>query len=99
MEDVVMKEIADVKVIKNYKLELTFNDGVSGIIDLSDLVGEGVFSVWEDKQLFRNVKIGTAGELIWDGGVELCPDALYLKVTGKEPDDIFPSLKHEATHA
>jgi len=45
-----MKEIVDVKVIKNYKLELTFNDGVSGIIDLSDLVGEGVFSVWEDKQ-------------------------------------------------
>jgi hypothetical protein len=99
MEDVVMKEIVDVKVIKNYKLELTFNDGVSGIIDLSDLVAEGVFSVWEDKQLFRNVKIGTAGELIWDGGVELCPDALYLKVTGKEPDDIFSYLKHEATHA
>ena len=94
-----MKEIVDVKVIKNYKLKLTFNDGVSGIIDLSDLVAEGVFSVWEDKQLFRNVKIGTAGELIWDGCVELCPDALYLKVTGKEPDDIFPYLKHEATHA
>jgi hypothetical protein len=59
MEVGAMKGIIDVKFVESYKLELTFDDGIEGIIDLDDLVGEGVFSVWEDKQLFQNVKIGT----------------------------------------
>ena len=40
------------------------------------------------------VKIGETGELIWSEQVDLCPDALYLRLTGKKPEDIFPSLKH-----
>ena len=38
-------------------------------------------------------------ELVWGGQVDLCPDALYLKVTGKEPEDVFPALRHEPVHA
>jgi len=25
--------------------------------------------------------------------IDLCPDALYLRLTGKTPEDLFPALK------
>lgn len=94
-----MPMITKVKVLKDYRLELTFDDGVSGMVDLSDLVGKGVFSLWQDRRAFEQVRIGSSGELIWNDQIDLCPDSLYLKVTGKKPEDIFPALRQEHAHA
>ena len=43
--------------------------------------------------------VGETGELVWSCGVDLCPDALYLRVTGKKPEEEFPVLKHELAYA
>ena len=94
-----MKKIVSVQVQEDYKLGLTFSDGQSGDVDLSDLVGKGVFALWEDYEVFSRVEIGPAGELVWDDQVDLCPDALYLKVTQKQPGDVFPGLGPEAISA
>ncbi len=73
---------------------------MEGTVDLSKWVGKGVFALWEDETRFRDVRIGDAGELVWDNQVDLCPDALYLMITGKRPEDIFPNLKVvQKTHA
>ncbi len=94
-----MPMITKVKVLHDYRLELTFDDGVSGTVDLSDLVGKGVFDFWRDRQAFEQVRIGPCGELVWNERIDLCPDSLYLKVTGKKPEDIFPALRHEHIYA
>ncbi len=94
-----MHRITEVNVLQNYRLQLTFMDGTHGIADLSDLVGKGVFSLWKDYEQFRKVKIGDTGELTWTEQVDLCPDSLYLKVTGKKPEDLFPGLKTKILHA
>jgi hypothetical protein len=94
-----MKRISKVKVLPGYRLELEFDDGVSGTVDLSETVGKGVFAVWSDPLVFEQVHIGSAGELVWGEQVDLCPAALYLKVTGKKPEDIFPALRGYPTHA
>jgi len=94
-----MRRIAKVKVLLGYKLELEFDDGVSGKVDLSEVVGKGVFTLWLDPLAFDRVRIGSSGELVWDERIDLCPDALYLKVTGKKPEDIFPALRDQPTHA
>ena len=94
-----MPMITNVKILQDYRLELTFDDGVSGTVDLSDLVGKGVFALWNDRQAFEQVWIGSCGELVWNERIDLCPDSLYLKVTGKKPEDIFPALRREHTHA
>jgi hypothetical protein len=94
-----MKKIFKVKVLSGYRLELEFDDGVSGTVDLSDEVGKGVFALWRDPLVFNQVSIGSAGELVWGDRIDLCPDALYLKVTGKKPEDIFPALRELPTHA
>jgi hypothetical protein len=94
-----MKKISKVKVLPGYRLDLEFEDGVSGTVDLSENVGKGVFALWRDPLFFEQVAIGSAGELVWGEKIDLCPDALYLKVTGKQPEDLFPALRNLSTHA
>jgi len=94
-----MRKISEVKVLQGYRLELVFDDGVSGIVDLSGLVGKGVFTIWSDRRIFEQVRIGSFGELIWGDQIDLCPDALYLRATGKKPEDVFPSLRCESIYA
>lgn len=94
-----MRRVKNVKVLGDYRLELAFDDGARGIVDLSDLVGKGVFALWRDRAVFARVRIGTSGELVWDDQVDLCPDALYLKVTGKRLEDVYPALRREPSHA
>lgn len=69
------------------------------MVDLSDLVGKGVFELWQDIGHFAEFRIGPAGELAWSNQIDLCPDALYLRVTGKRPEDLFPLLENEMGHA
>ena len=94
-----MKHIAKVEVLKDYRLRLEFADGVTGIADVSSLVGKGVFALWKDYVEFRKVQIGSSGELVWGDQVDLCSDALYLKITGRQPEELFPSLKLETALA
>jgi hypothetical protein len=94
-----MQKVAKVKALPEYRLALEFEDGVSGTVDLSALVGKGVFALWRDRCAFENVRIGSSGEVVWGDEIDLCPDALYLKVTGKKPEDLFPALRLESTHA
>ena len=94
-----MRKVLKVRALQGYCLELEFDDGVSGTVDLSDLAGKGVFVLWRDHQAFEQVRIGSSGELVWDDRVDLCPDALYFRVTGKKPEDVFPALRREPAHA
>ena len=94
-----MYKIINVKVLQDYQLKLKFAGGKKGIVDLSHLVGKGVFSLWDDYSKFENVKIGTSGELMWGDLIDLCPDALYLQMTNQKPEELFPSLKPKVAYA
>ena len=87
-----MYKIIHAKVLNDYKVELVYDDGRQGTVDLSHLAGKGVFSVWNNYEAFRNVKIGSSGELVWSDQVDLCPDSLYLKITNMKLKDLFPGL-------
>ena len=89
----------EVKALTPYRLWLKYADGVQGEIDLAYLAGKGVFALWNDETPFRQVKIGDGGELIWNEEVDLCTDALYLKMTGKSPEEAFPLLQKEVAYA
>jgi hypothetical protein len=94
-----MRKVSKVRVLDGYRLELEFDDGVSGAVDLSDLAGKGVFAWWRDRRNFELVGIGSSGELVWGDQIDLCPNALYLKVTGKKTEEVFPLLRPESTPA
>lgn len=88
-----------VKALQGYRLWIEYADGVQGEVDLSYLAGRGVFAIWNDYQVFEQVSIGTSGEIVWNEDIDLCPDALYLKITGKSPEEVFPILRQEMAYA
>jgi hypothetical protein len=91
-----MHKIEQVKALQAYRLWLRFSDGVEGTVDLSYLAGRGVFKLWENYEDFQKVRIGDTGELLWDDSVDLCPDSLYLKITGKKVSDVFANSAFES---
>jgi hypothetical protein len=88
-----------VKALPDYKLWLQYSDGVAGEVDLSHLTGKGVFTLWNDYTAFQQVYIGESGQVAWTEGIDLCPDALYMKLTNQSPEQLFPKLKAETVHA
>jgi hypothetical protein len=54
-----MRKVTGSKVLDGFCLELTFDDGVHGTVDLSELAGKGVFAFWTDRKAFENLHGGT----------------------------------------
>ena len=85
--------LREAKPLTDYCLYVKFSDGVEGEIDLSEYAGNGVFAVWNNYDNFENVAIGSSGELVWNNEVDLDGLGIYLKLTGKKPEDILPKLQ------
>ena len=91
-----MVKPVSVIALPGYKLRVEYADGVSGEVELSHLVGKGIFAAWKDPAVFESVVIGDQGEIRWNDDIDLCSDAIYLEITGKSPEDIFPNLRASA---
>ena len=84
---------------EEYRIWLRYADGVEGEVDLSHLVGKGVFAAWRERAFFERVHLGAGRTIAWNEEIDLCPDALYLRLTGKRPEDLFPALEEQPAHA
>jgi hypothetical protein len=80
-----------VSALPGHKIHVEYTNGVTGVIDLSDSVGQGVFAPLVDEAFFKQVHVGDHGQIAWSDEIEICPDAAYLEITGKRP--------REAVHA
>ncbi len=92
-------KIVEIIPQEGFKLHLCYDDGVAGVVDLSRFAGRGVFSSWLKPGVFAQVRLSEAAAPEGPGEVDLCPDALYLELTGKTPEDLFPALRRTTTHA
>lgn len=62
------------------------------------LLEEG-FSARLKEGVFESVKITVSGALEWLGDLDLCPDSIYMRLTGKTPEEVFPILKNHLAYA
>ena len=92
-------KVVEVKALPEFRLFVRFDDGVSGVADLSALAGRGVLSSWLRPGVFDRVRVTDVGAVEWPGEVDLCPDSLYLQVTGKSSEDLFPALRGRLANA
>ena len=94
-----MPAVTQVKPLENYRVWLHFSDGVEGIADLSEFAGKGVFATWNAVGTFQQVRVSEGGGIQWGDQIDLCPDALYLRITGKTAEELFPALRKLVEHA
>ena len=71
---------------------IQFQDGEAGEIDLSDLAVHGIFKAWAERSFFESVAINAYNEVTWGDQIDLCPDALYIQLTGKPVEEVMPGL-------
>ncbi len=94
-----MPRATEVRALAGHRLWLSYDDGTEGELDLSSLVGRGAFQAWKDVAVFEAVRLGPFGEIAWGEEIDLCPDALYLRLTGKQPEQVFPGLAQSPVNA
>lgn len=71
--------------LNEYKIELTFNTGEVGIVDLSDIpeIFEAAKPL-KNLDIFRQFYLDEWPTLVWPCGFDLAPEMLYQRVTGKD---------------
>lgn len=82
-----------------YRIWIRYSDGPEGEIDLSHLAGRGVFAVWDDRSYFEKVHVTEHRSIAWDDQIELCPDALYMQLTGMTVEELMPGARSVAVDA
>ena len=77
--------LSKVKPLPNYELEVEFNDGAHGIVEMVKLImGDkaGVFAALKDQDLFNKAHL-EYGVLTWPGEIDLAPDAMHDAIKQK----------------
>jgi hypothetical protein len=87
-----LQDIVAVEPLENYQLRIHFEDGVEGIVQLSQVINfTGVFAPLKDPDYFATVKVNPDwGTIYWENGADLDPDVLYYLVTNQTPE--IPTL-------
>ncbi len=78
-------KVKSVTPLPNLKIDVTFQDGVTGVIDIGkSLKLIGVLEPLKDPEFFALVHIGKLSKSVtWPGELDLDPVMLYHRATGK----------------
>ncbi len=78
--------------IEGYKINLTFNDRKTKVVDLEPYLDKGVFLPLRNPDYFKRVKI-SGNTLVWPNEADFCPDVLYE--IGKNAKSAVKSTSHK----
>lgn len=75
-------DITKAKYIKNYEIELEFENGKRGIIDFNQFLKKGgVFKKLKDKKYFKKFYVNEdIGTICWPNSQDIAPETLYSKI-------------------
>ena len=76
-----MLEVVKARYQSGYHVWIEFNDGVSGMVDLSDALWGPVFEPLRDIERFKRFEVSkTLHTLAWDNDADLAPEYLRERV-------------------
>ena len=95
-----IKDVISARYKGGYKIEVTFEDGASGIIDFSKYLSRGgVFEKFKDIEFFKNFAIHEElGVLTWGDEIDIAPETLYAEATHSPLPDWVDS-KHDSSES
>jgi hypothetical protein len=68
--------VSKVKAGQDYTLQIEFDNGESGILDMKPYLDFGVFQKLKNVQTFQSAKIAF-DTVEWDNGIDLDPEFVY----------------------
>lgn len=98
--------IADVSVVRYPVLRITFNDGLSGEYDLSDMIARGpAFERLRDEAFFARVAVDPYGHTFgWNlddigNEIDFCPDAARISIEEQKVAELADHYRANLTAA
>ena len=88
-----MPKLLKVEPREGYRIYVEYDDGACGEVDLSHNAGKGVFKVWDDPGVFERAHLTEYGAITWSDELDLCPNAVYFRLTGKTPEEMMSGLR------
>jgi hypothetical protein len=90
--------VVQLGVLEDYRLRLTFDDGLTGDVDLSNLLDAGpVFQPLRDPRFFAQVYIDPQTRTVaWPGGIDLDPEGLRAEAD-RHPIKVDPRTSRLAS--
>ncbi len=89
-----MHFVKDVAYVSEYKLLLTFEDGVAKLVNLGPYLDGSIFEPLKDIDYFKTVKVNSdIDTIVWENNADMSPDFLYeIGVVESDPKRLIDQL-------
>ena len=72
--------VTKARYLEDYRIEVSFNDGKTGTVDLSKSLTGSVFDPLKDIGIFSQLKVDKElYTIVWPNGADLAPEYLYFQ--------------------
>ena len=79
--------VTDAKYLEEYRVEVSFNDGKKGIVDLSQSLEGTIFNPLKNRSLFSQLRVDKELDtIVWPNGADLAPEYLYFQAFKDVPE-------------
>ena len=79
-------ELKSVSHAGDYRMELSFDDGLTAVVDFAQRVRErgGIWDALRDIEFFKQARVDPElHTIVWPNELDICPDLLYSMASGK----------------
>jgi len=83
-----MLEVKKAEYMGDYLINLSFNNGKSGVVDLEQALFDDkreIFATLRDKSNFRNFKVEHS-TIVWSDELDMAPEYLFFLAFKNEPE-------------
>lgn len=70
----------------DYNVQVLFDNGESGTLDMQPYLEFGIFKKIKDKRLFKQLRVAF-GTIEWGCGVDIDPEFVYIKCVKNMPSN------------
>ena len=78
--------LARAEYLRDYKIHVTFDDGLQGIIDMEGELWGEVFEPLKNIDVFRRFRVDSdLDTIVWTTGADLAPEFLYERAVLNPP--------------
>ena len=65
--------------LDNYKIKIVYDDEFENIIDIEKKLEKVIAKELKNKDTFKDIRIGSSGEIYWPNGFDLFPVTLRME--------------------